>query len=172
MSNPDGTRSDHDEQLSCVLLGGFIKDDKRGLPRVHYLSGKDESEARKAIAKLLRSEKPLSRQLRDMLASAFDPTFEPNLLDGRQIYFRFAAVGRRRDHAANTAIAYHIYKAVKEGATVEVAVGKAIDQFEITREFAMRVWGRYRRHLEDIDGPLERPSHNKKRTSKKTLDSR
>jgi hypothetical protein len=170
MSDPDEKSSDRDEQLSCVLLGGFIKSDKRR-SRVHYLSGRDESEARKAIAKLLRSGKPLSGQLRDMLASAFDPTSQPNLLNGRQIYFRFARRGKQPDHVANTAIAYHIYEAVKEGATVEVAVGKAIDQFEITREFAMRVWGRYRKHLEAIEGPLERPSHNKKRTPKK-LDSR
>ncbi len=57
--------------LAKVLLGGYTENDARGLPRKKYLA--DESEARSALASILRNhQKSLDHDLRDMMAALFE----------------------------------------------------------------------------------------------------
>jgi hypothetical protein len=64
-----------DLRSACDLLGGFTIRDQQGLPFKKYFDECEQSEfdAREAIARLLRNNKPLSSHLRQMLAALFDP---------------------------------------------------------------------------------------------------
>jgi hypothetical protein len=60
------------------LLGGFASRDEGGLPRQEYLkkNSPEEKAARRALALLLVSDKPLDSMIRRQLAGLFDPEFE------------------------------------------------------------------------------------------------
>jgi hypothetical protein len=58
------------------LLGGVDARDSKGLPRQAYLQGKEEKLARRALALLLLSDKPLDSMIRRQLAGLFDSDFE------------------------------------------------------------------------------------------------
>jgi hypothetical protein len=64
------SNTDHDLALSVALLNGILR---RRPIRFEYLAGKTEKEARRALARLLRSDRPLDELLRYALASLFDP---------------------------------------------------------------------------------------------------
>ena len=73
---------------------------------------KEERDCRKAVARLLRSGKPLTQDFRDGLAGLFD-----------------RARGRRRDHVRDTAIAMDVYHNIRDGDGVEEALNKASTSF-------------------------------------------
>jgi hypothetical protein len=72
--------SNSDLQLARTLLNGFV-DEVRQRPETRYLvkGCAEEVEARRAIARLLRSNYPLDRQLREHLADLFDPDLRSSL---------------------------------------------------------------------------------------------
>ena len=84
--------------LARVLLGGFLKEDKRGLPHKKYLikNSTDEQEALATLASILRSRGPLDRDLRDMLAALFDPKAGTHPVVERKIVFAHRTKGRRK----------------------------------------------------------------------------
>jgi len=92
--------------LARVLLGGFLKEDKRGLHQKEYLkkNSGDEREARATLASILRNQGPLDRDLRGMLAALFDPKPGTHPVVERKIVFAHRTKGRRKKHEANTAI--------------------------------------------------------------------
>jgi hypothetical protein len=61
-----------------ALLKGIPSRDSNGLPRQKYLEAdsREEKEARRAMAILLASDKPLDGLVRRLLAGLFDPEFE------------------------------------------------------------------------------------------------
>ena len=86
----------YDYTLVNVLLTGFTDFDERGLPAKKYVH--DDSEARQAIARLLRNDEPLPAQLRECLAALFEP--EPigdEIGDERVLTFKFRRPGNRRN---------------------------------------------------------------------------
>jgi hypothetical protein len=68
---PAPTAQADDIQLAHYLLHGYVENNARGLPQRIYLE--DDGEARRALARLLRSELPLERAIRIMLARLIDP---------------------------------------------------------------------------------------------------
>ena len=137
--------SDSDLQSVRALLDGYVEEDHRGRRRSKYFKrgSRDELDARRAIARLLRSNGPLDRQLRTNLANLFDP--DPPESEQRKIEIAFQARGRYRDHVRNTQIAYHVWGEVSAGRKVVAAINSAVEKFEVSEELVKQIWGRYRR---------------------------
>jgi len=137
--------SDSDLQSVRALLDGYVEEDLQGRRRTKYLKpgDPDELDARRALARLLRSSAPLERQLRDSLAGLVDP--DPPESEQRKIEIVFQARGRYRDHVRNTQIAYHVWGEVSAGRKVVAAINSAVEKFEVSEELVKQIWGRYRR---------------------------
>jgi hypothetical protein len=130
-----------DEKLALELLIGSWAKDERGLPFRKYLV--DERESRQVIAKLLRSEAPLHRDLRDYLAILFDPNDRDanGWLGGeRQLVFRFRKRGRRRDSIRETHIAVSVFVGTHRGLTVDKAIEATAKKYRLSQESIRRVW--------------------------------
>jgi hypothetical protein len=140
--------------LARVLLGGFIKEDKRGLPHKKYLikNSADEQEALATLASILRSRDPLDRDLRDMLAALFDPKPGTHPVVERKIVFAHRTKGRRKNRAANTAIAWHVWREHKKGHTVRAAIESAVVRYGLDETTVKKLWGKYRRIFKRIWG--------------------
>ena len=91
--------SDLDLPLARALLDGLVKQDKRGRLRQQYLraDSPNEADARLALARLLRSDGELDRQLRKSLAELFDP--KPPTRQQRKLAFVF-----RHEESARTTL--------------------------------------------------------------------
>jgi hypothetical protein len=135
--------SDSDLQLATMLLGGFIKQD-----RTRYLEEgtSEELDARRALARLLRSNRPLDRQLRTSLADLLDP--DPPAWEPRKIKFVSRRQGQHTDYAKNTQIALHVRDKVREGSKVKDAIKSAADAYAVSEDAVKKIWSRYRRLLE------------------------
>jgi len=137
--------SDSDLHSARALLGGYVAEDHRGRRRSKYLKrgSRDELDARRAIARLLRSKDPLDRQLRESLAGLFDPDFPA--WEQRKIEIVAQRRGRSRDHVWNTQIAYHVWDEVSAGRKVVDAINGAVEKFEVSEDLVKQIWGKYRR---------------------------
>jgi hypothetical protein len=139
--------------LAKVLLGGYIENDARGLPRQKYLAKDAELEARSALASILRNQKPLDHDLREKMAALFDPAPDTHTAVDRMMVFTHRVRGRRQNSMANTAIAWHVREAVTQGNPVAAAIQLAADQFGVDDSTVKKLWLRYRRTFEAIWGP-------------------
>jgi hypothetical protein len=140
--------------LMKVLLGGFLKEDEQGRPHKEYLK-KDsgsEQEAYATLASILRSRGPLDRDLRDMLAALFDPKPGTHPVVERKIVFAHRTKGRRKNHEANTAVAWHVWGEVKKGNTVTAAIESAVVRYGLDVTTVKKLWGKYRRIFNRIWG--------------------
>jgi|SRR6516165_11859655 len=146
-----------DLQLARMLLGGYTDQDRRGRRRSRYLKegSQQEVDARRAIARLLRSNGLLDRQLRTNLADLFEPS--PPAWEQRKIRIVSRRRGRPIDHISNTQIAEHVWEQVRAGAKVTAAIESAADEFGVEPETVTKIWGKYKRSLEDVYGPARAP---------------
>jgi hypothetical protein len=143
-----------DLTLARVLLDGFIKDNG---PE----SLDDEREARRALVRLLRSDTPLDRDVRDGLAALFDPDNElriaitgvipgeGQLLGGftpndRKLTFQFRSRKRRPDHVRNSAIAQQVHDGIASGLTAEKALAATAEKFGVSDDAVKRIWRAFR----------------------------
>ena len=147
-----------DLQLARMLLGGYTHQNRRGRRRSRYLKegSQQEVDARRAIARLLRSNGLLDRQLRTNLADLFEPSLPP-AWEQRKITIGSRRRGRRVDHISNTQIAEHVWEQVRAGAKVTAAIESAADEFGVEPETVTKIWGKYKRSLEDVYGPARAP---------------
>jgi hypothetical protein len=137
-----------DLELARALLDGYVEVDHRGGLHSKYFKrgSREELNARRAMARLLRSKIPLERQLRDTLAGLFDSDHAPEWkCEQRKIDIVFQGRGRRRDYVRNSQIAYHVWGETSAGSNVTAAINSAIEKFEVSEEFVKQIWGRYRR---------------------------
>jgi hypothetical protein len=134
--------------LARALLGGYIDHDARGLPHRKYLAGLEETRARSALAGILRSENPLDPDLRDKLAALFDPAPDTHLASEREIIFRHRGKGQRRDIDRTSAIALHVWDAVRKGSRVNAAIRSAAVRFAIDERNAWKALKIHRPALE------------------------
>ena len=146
------------QDTSCAMayLGGFHEKDKRGIPRQRFYSeaSAEASFCRAALARVLRSERPLDRQLREMLATMFEPNPEIGSLWSE----RKLCVRRRKkpkDHMANTHMAWFVWERVRAGTNVERAIDQAMDQFNVSRERMYDLWKAYKSQFAMIWGPID-----------------
>jgi hypothetical protein len=128
-----------------ALLDGFVKKDKRGRLRHEYLvaGSRDEADARRALAKLLRGGGALDRGLRDSLANLFDPN--PPAWEQRRIDIVNRRRGKLAARVAAAQVLKHMADAIRGGSGVNDAIASAADKFSMSDEMVKRIWGRYRR---------------------------
>jgi hypothetical protein len=135
----------NDLSLARTLLDGFIEYDKRGLPQQKYLTKTDDREARQAIARVLLSERPLDRQLRDRLAYLFACEPLPGewpLLPERRLIFKFRS--KPHDSVRDTHIAKYVHdEIVSRKITEEEAFESAAEKFKMTEHNVKRIWQRF-----------------------------
>jgi hypothetical protein len=148
---------EQDAQAARVYLGGYLTFDKRGVPRKRY--DPEESEAsdycRAALARVLRSDRPLDRQLRDMLADMFEPQEDPyRPFSSRELIAKSRSKHRREDVFANNHITRFMWERCPADFSPEKAVKEAMDNFDISRVYAYRLWARHKKIYEAIWGPL------------------
>ena len=149
--------SDLELARARALLDGYVEVDHRGRLRSKYYrkGSREESDARRAMARLLRSKDPLERQLRDSLAALFDP--DPSGLEQRKIKIVFQGRGNRRDHVRDTQIAEHVWEKVRAGAKVTAAIESAAEVFGVEVETITKIWGRYKPLLKTVYGSARAP---------------
>jgi hypothetical protein len=138
-----------DLQSAYMLLAGDFVRDQKGLPTRSYLKGNSEIEARRALARLLRSQKPLDSSLRQMLASLFDPRpsdtdqiLETNPIE-RSISFKKRGRGRGVEPMRHLAIADMVFSRQygqprRKATDVISELANELDISEETIKFAVR----------------------------------
>jgi hypothetical protein len=143
MSNQD------DLQLARLLLNGSVEEDPQGRLRSKYFENgsPEELEAKKAIAHLLREQRPVDSELLMRLADLFDPP----PAEQRKIDIVSRRPGRPADHVATTQIAQHIWDEMSGGKRYTDAINSAVEKFSVSEDTVKKLWGRYRPILEHID---------------------
>jgi hypothetical protein len=144
-----------DVLAAMAYLGGFTKTGGRGIPQKRYYAEKSTEAqfCRAALARVLRANRPLDRQLRDMLATMFDPSPEARSVWSERV-LRAAFRKKPKDDVANTHMAWFVWERRKAGATTESAIREAMAQFNVSRERMYQLWGVYRPQFELVEGPL------------------
>ena len=117
-----------------ALLEWLRADTRRGSPR--------ELQARRTLARMLRSSKPLAPGLRFILAEAVDPDGE----DGTQLLLKRKQGRPRRINQRH--VAAFIYQKTKAGVSVESAVKEAEDKFGVGSSTAYDAWAKWRPDFE------------------------
>ena len=135
--------SDGDAEAARRLLGGFIVTDKRNRLHRKYLKERSAKErnARRAIARLLRSKEPLDRQLRVSLADLFDP--DDPLGEERCIKLGSRHWGRQVDQINKTQIASEVAVNIKCGGVTR-AIQNVAEDFLLSEERVKQIWSEYR----------------------------
>lgn len=146
--------------LAKVLLGGYLDHDKHGLLHKKYLT--DETQARRSIASLLRSESPLDPDLRDKLAALFDPAPDTHGAIDRKLIFAHRGRGARKKLERTSSIAWHVWGLVTRGLTADAAIQSAAGQFEVDERNVKKMWAKHRPVFEATWGPPVPPSGAKK----------
>jgi hypothetical protein len=134
-----------DLELAQDLLRGRIEQGAGGRLRSVYLNEGTarERDARRALAKLLRSKDPLDEQIRFLLAGLLDP--QAAGLEQRKISFTYRNPGKPTNHAAGIHVFVYIHGSIKSGAKVTAAIITAATKFSISEEMAKRYWLHYSR---------------------------
>ena len=100
-------------------------------------------DARRALAKLLRSREGPNYRLRQSLAELFDPIPQP--LQQRKLTFAFRRRGKKTDHLANTHIFMGVYEAIRSGSKTAEAIADTAEKYDISEDLVKRLWLKYRR---------------------------
>ena len=122
-----------DEWLADNLLWGHGGASPNGLLKRKYLEpGSDlERVARHALARVLRSDEPLSKTLRKRLAELFDPD---STAAERWLKFQFRHKGNRSNVLADRQVARYVERKIGQGHKVEAAVQAAMELYGLTRK--------------------------------------
>jgi hypothetical protein len=128
-----------DEERTIELICGRRVQDKHGLPTRTYLKegSQEELEARRALARILRSSKPLDLGLRCILADMIDPDRDEV---ERTIRFKNRREGKRSNAEAEKTVAEYVAAQIEGGGKVEFAVMKAIEKFGLKRTRVLEIW--------------------------------
>ena len=155
-----------DLELAFLLLQGSIGRDGNNRFTESYLEKNEplEIQAREAIVRLLRSQEPLDRSLREMLAGLFEPAPDSYPGGERRIVFEFRKRGNRRHVLRDIIITRIIYEKILAGRTVNKAVECAIEDFGLERDQLMKMWSRHREDLEKRRGKVGRPAKAKRKS--------
>jgi hypothetical protein len=132
-----------DQERIVNLLSGRVVRNKRGLPQVVYLKegSAEELEARRALARVLRTSKPLDLGLRFCIADLIDPD---NDGDGRRIRFEQSRKGKPSNALAEREVAKSIWLQVQAGVKTESAIKSATQEFGLQRSRILEIWGHWK----------------------------
>jgi hypothetical protein len=158
-----------DEKRIIELLCGRSERDGRGLPRVTYLSegSSEETEARRALAQMLKTSLQLDLGLRGILADLIDP--DRDELD-RRIRFERRRKGKPSNAVAEEQIAEFIWTQRRAGAKMKPVITEAIKKFGLKEKRILAIWKIWRPILQrvkrvDLNGnpinPFAAVQHNR-----------
>jgi hypothetical protein len=152
-------RRDRD-QLAGELLVGRAVYDKRGLPRQVFLKpgSAKELEARRALAKVLRTEHDWSVQ------TALADMIDPDSGYYRYIHFQNRRAGKPNEFQAEYHIAEFILTRTKGGKLTKRVIGEVEDKFGVHTRHTRKIWTRWKQALVReyrIYGPLSEENASK-----------
>jgi hypothetical protein len=143
----DDQQLDRDQGLVRWLLNGIsVRKHGRVTREVYPEAGSEEKTARRALARILRTSKPLDLGLRLCIADLVDP--DRNEIE-REIRFAYRRKGGRRASAVGeNEIAEFIRAQLQAGTKLKAAVSNATEHFGFgkSRSRAMDIW----RHWQPI----------------------
>ena len=142
-----GVAPTKDQERIIELICGREAKDKHGLPTRIYLKegSPEELEARRALARMLRSTRPLDLGLRYILADMIDPDRDEA---ERTIRFKNRHMGKRSNALAEKTVARYIEAALPEAnGKLESAVAKAMKKFGLERSRVFDIWRMWRPKL-------------------------
>jgi hypothetical protein len=136
---------DQDIAQAHALLSGYIVPDEKGRPKeVRYLAPAQETEARKALARLILSGMmpfDLARTLAALIAPASSKA-------ARVEFVRPHVSQRGRNHLRRTAIAVYLAQRVKQDpkkrGALERAIDNAVEEFGLQPRHLMSIWRDYK----------------------------
>jgi hypothetical protein len=129
-----------DQKRIIELLCGRTVQDKHGLPQQVYLKegSTEELEARRALARELRTSIPLNLSLRFAIAELIDPDCDEV---ERRIRFDRRREGRPSSNAlAEKQIAEFIFARVQAGVKTESVIASAVKKFGLVRSRIFEIW--------------------------------
>jgi hypothetical protein len=137
------------------LLGGHLEQSKRGRWQRRYLrkGSAEEKHARRALAKVLRTAKPLDLGLRWYLADLVDPDTDTP----RRIVFENRGAGRQSNADIEKQVAESLWREKQAGGKIEAAIKLAKKDFGLERSSVKKIWRVWKPILEReyrIHGPL------------------
>jgi hypothetical protein len=127
-----------DESLAHRLLFGWYVYDEKGRPqKQEYFKPEEEQEGRAALARLLRSGKPLPEELSNMLAYLFEgvayriplPDTDTDLIQPSERRLVFTKPIKQVDSTRRIAIARHVWREFRKHGKVEAAVESAAKHY-------------------------------------------
>jgi hypothetical protein len=129
-----------DHQLIRDLLAGRVVRDRRGSLQLQYLKegSTEEKEARHALARMLRSSRPLDLGVRCLIAVMIDPDCDEA---DRRIRFKHKRRGQRSNALAEKEVAEFIWSQRQAGRQVKVAVDDARKKFGLEQSRVKAIWG-------------------------------
>ena len=121
-----------DQKSIVELLCGRAIKDKRGLSRQSYLKedGAKEKEARRALARRLRTARPLDLGMRHLLADLLDPDCDAA---ERQIRFGHRRRGRRRVRWQKCKLLNLLGRGSRPATKKKRPVQAAVEKFRLVR---------------------------------------
>jgi len=158
MSGGEDNEEVADLRHAYGLLGGISERGPDGLPTRRYMldGSPEEIAARKALARLLRSQGPLDGLVRQLLAGLFDPTpfkyFTKGPLSDKEAQesradrqIRFKKIGRRnREDDRRFKLASDIWENAKEYGSVESAVVATAAKYNISESAVWKAWKQFK----------------------------
>jgi len=143
-----------DEELIVHLLCGREVQDKHGLATQVYLEdgSPEELEARRALARMLRSSRPLDLGLRVVLADLVDPDRDD--VD-RKINFNKRREGKPSNAQAEKTVAEYIDAMLRDSGNkrqqLKYAISKAEAEFGLKRTRLLQIWQHWKPILQRLN---------------------
>jgi len=129
-----------DHQLIRDLLGGRVVRTPRGSLQLQYLKegSAEEKEARHALARMLRSSRPIDLGVRYLIAAMIDPDCDEA---DRRIRFEHKRKGQRSNALAEKEVAEFIRSLRQSGKQMKLAVDNARQEFGLKQSRVKAIWG-------------------------------
>jgi hypothetical protein len=151
---------DQDLSYARMYLNGYIEHDREGVPRKKFVEKGSafENDCRRALARLFRSGRPLTREFMGCLADMFEPDKDPYRPYGsRELIAKNRSTHRPEDSHPTSHITKFVWDQYRAGSNVEMAVQKAMANFNLSREYVYRLWRRHKKIYEAVWGPVKGP---------------
>lgn len=140
-----------DQELIVTLLCGNAMHDDSDPPQYLAEGSAEEKEARRALARMLRTSLPLDQGVRGILADLIDPDRDEL---NRRIRFEHRRKGKPSNAAAEKKAAEFIWAQRRAGVKMKSVITAAMKQFGLKEKRVLAIWKHWRpilEHLKRID---------------------
>jgi hypothetical protein len=143
------------QKLIVDLLCGCVERDKRGRLQRRYLKkdSPEETDARRALARELRTAQTLDMGFRDLLAELINPRRD----SPRRIVFENNGAGNKSNALVERQVAEFLWLKGRPRGQMEAAISEAKKDFGLERSRVMAIWHVWKPILERhyrIHGPI------------------